>query len=173
MRLIVTPLTLREQNPVLPLFPAICRPGWAMLHHQPDATERRCPAMRTGLKPADGRREDQNMIVFFLAEDPQTGLIVDGAYLSGGPGIFASTRKRKEYARWRSRDICKGYGLHFKDSDGPYFKTPWRSPSPRWSSGRPSQFSESRWATRLRSVDDLEAYRTQMAADPARPPLRR
>lgn len=107
-------------------------------------------------------------IVFFLAEDLETGTIVDDAYIQGGgenqPGMFASKSEKIEHATWRSRDICRSYRLQLIDSDGPHFQNPLQRPKPRWEDRRPHTINAARWATRLRSTDDLALYRKEVAA---------
>jgi hypothetical protein len=107
------------------------------------------------------------MIVFFLAEDPETGRIIDDAYLPGGenvPGIFASKKDKDWFAERRSRDLCGSFKLRYIDSDGPYSRSFWlSSPKPR-SEKRPPDISPEKWNMRLKSTDELKAYKAGLQA---------
>jgi hypothetical protein len=103
------------------------------------------------------------MIVFFLAEDPETGKIIDDCYLPGGesvPGIFATKEEKASFANWRSRDLCRSLNLRYIDSDGPYSRSFWlTTPKPKWSEKRSPDISLEKWNARLKSTDELRAYK--------------
>ena len=63
------------------------------------------------------------MIVFFLAEDPKTGLIIDDAFLPGGeeaPHVFRSKEENKWRSERRARILCEGWKVDLLDCDGPF-----------------------------------------------------
>jgi hypothetical protein len=109
------------------------------------------------------------MIVFFLAEDPETGKIIDDCFLSSGgdaPSFFASKKNWDWYAERHSKNICDSHKLRLIDSDGPYSEILWRlgSRQPKWSASRPPSILADKWNTRLKSTDELAIYKMGLRA---------
>jgi hypothetical protein len=87
------------------------------------------------------------MIIFFLAEDPETGKIIDDCFLSYGenvPSVFASKQDKDRYAERRAKDICDSHKLRLIDIDGSYSEVLWRlgSRQPKWVASVPLAFPQ-------------------------------
>jgi hypothetical protein len=109
------------------------------------------------------------MIVFFLAKDPETGMIIDDGFLPYGasvPSIFASQEKTHWFGERRAREICSSYKLRFIDSDGPYSEALWRlgSRKPKYEENPPPDIPADKWKARLKSTDELKIFRAGLRA---------
>jgi hypothetical protein len=99
------------------------------------------------------------MIVFFLAEDPEKGKIVDDSFGADGetaPRLLMSKAERQSRAESRAREVCRSFKLNYIDYDGPYS---WLWRKPKWASQRPAGILEDKWAERLKSIDELHIYK--------------
>jgi hypothetical protein len=97
-------------------------------------------------------------LVFCLGEDRDTGAVVDDKfvtdldahYLPGEPMVLVSRH-------------CEDCGIKLIDFDGPFWIPLWpmirSSRRPKWEKSPPHQISADRWEKRLRSTDELAAFR--------------
>ncbi len=94
------------------------------------------------------------MIVFFLAEDPETGKIIDDCFLSSGGDAPSFLH------------ICDSHKLRLIDSDGPYSEILWRlgAREPKWTASRPPSIPTDEWNDRLKSIEELAIYKMGLRA---------
>ena len=110
------------------------------------------------------------MIVFFLAEDPESGRIIDDGFLPYGdeaPNIFRSKEENQWRAERRARDVCESWKINLIDYDGPYSEVLWRMGlrQPKWEKTQPpARISADRWANRFNSIDELKIYKAGIQA---------
>jgi hypothetical protein len=107
------------------------------------------------------------IVVFFLAEDPETGMIIDDSFWPAGanaPLLFV--KSTHWLAERRAEEICDVFRIKLLDVDGPYSDALRRigSRKPKWLTQRPSGIEPGRWAKRLKSTEELEVYRAGMKA---------
>jgi hypothetical protein len=114
------------------------------------------------------------MIFFYLGKDRETGMIVEGGFLAartatiqGSDGEwrpddpFMSKEERSWKTERRMREHCASWGLDLIDYDGPFTEFLWRAGlrKPKWVDQRPLNISADEWGNRLKSTDELSAYR--------------
>ena len=114
------------------------------------------------------------MIVCYLAEDRETGRVVEDRFLVGKRYISTNSSRptlsplnwsktgRSALAEIDAREVCKSWDLKLIDFDGPFrpFSFKLGLARPKWADVRPTGISSERWANRFMSVGELEAFRT-------------
>ena len=108
------------------------------------------------------------MIVFFLAEDPESGHIIEDAYLTPAPFDSFTKDARRVAAELGAFDLCRSSGLNLIDFDWGS-ETLWRLGffRPKWGIGYdapPHGIAADRWRNRLKSRKELRAYRAGVEA---------
>jgi hypothetical protein len=101
-------------------------------------------------------------IVFYLAEDPESGKIIDDAFLTFSDNYpHFDNAGRRGKAEWHAQNVCDSWKLRLMDFDGPFSEYPWRLGfrKPKWANGPPPGITADRWAQRFKSTDELAAYR--------------
>jgi hypothetical protein len=122
-----------------------------------DMSERGCP---------------MDYLVFYLAEARDIDMLVDDGFVSTReqvlPKLFPTVADAEEWAR----DICRGWQLEYIDCDGPFWVPLWvqfgHFRRPKWQSQAPAGIASERWKTRLKSTDELRAYRAGLKAAKSR-----
>ena len=104
----------------------------------------------------------------FLARDSETGMIVDDGFWVYRPGSkwsadydpFASREERKRKIERYVREFCKTRGLDLIDYDAfSEFLCLMGFRKCKWAHQRPANISEDEWESRLKSTEELEAYK--------------
>ncbi len=114
-------------------------------------------------------------VVFFLAEDPGTGGIIDGTFPTRFAGrnaprpfppdqtLLTKVGRRLDTVRC-AVDICRECGLKLIECEGSFFELPWPLGlrRPKWAATAPPEIEHDRWVQRIkvtsRSVADLDIY---------------
>ena len=114
------------------------------------------------------------MIIFYLAEDAETGKIIDASYLITRPTLQSADTGEwiPDDSSWdriaeRSvRDHCQSWDYNMIDYDGPFSETLWRMGlrTPKWATKAPARIPADKWAQRFKSSDELAAYKAGIQA---------
>jgi hypothetical protein len=106
-------------------------------------------------------------IIFYLAEDRDTGKIIDASYLMGRPHLQSAesgdwlpdTSSWDRIAQRSVREHCRSWDWHMIDYDGPFSETLWRMGlrKPKWETQRPAGINPDKWSRRFKSSDELVA----------------
>jgi hypothetical protein len=110
------------------------------------------------------------MLVFLLAEDAETGRIVEDhfitsiyRYASDGTPINSVLSKsgRKHNVEISARDVCQSWKLKFIDCDDPFSELFWRlgHGKPKWADRPPTGIDAHKWTRRFKSIDQLNDYK--------------
>lgn len=114
------------------------------------------------------------MIIFYLAEDTETGKIIDDGYLMSRPTLQSPDTREwiPDDSSWdwiaeRSvRDLCQSRNYNMIAYDGPFSETLWRMGlrKPKWETKAPAGIPADKWAQRFKSGDELAAYKAGIQA---------
>jgi hypothetical protein len=119
------------------------------------------------------------VIVFYLARDRESGQIIDDGFLTplvhhnqtttgdyAASDSFMTKEGRRSDAENHASIVCSSWNLDLIAVDGPYWEYLWRLGfrKPKWASGPPPGISTELWAKRLKSTDELAAYRAGVQA---------
>lgn len=135
------------------------------------AAPRKADEVRAGrMGSAMGLGADAMVVVFFLAEDRQTGMIVDGSVVWADVTIYQdeyeqgmTTKKKVHQNIFEMLEMLneEDYDLTLIDFDGPFAEFFWRLGfrRPKWSTRPPANVSSDKWNTRFNSMEEFVAYK--------------
>ncbi len=108
-------------------------------------------------------------IVFYLAEDRETGKIIEDSYLMPRPNLqspetgdwLPDTSSWDWIAERSVSERCQSRNYDMIDFDGPFSETLWRMGlrQPKWATKAPSGIAPEKWAQRFKSHEQLAAYK--------------
>jgi hypothetical protein len=77
-----------------------------------------------------------------------------------------SKEERSRKTERRIREHCQSWDIDFIDYEGPFMEFLWRVGyrKPKWADQRPVNIAADEWANRLKSTQELSAYRAGMKA---------
>jgi hypothetical protein len=114
------------------------------------------------------------MIVFYLAEDRESGKIIDDGYSMTRPsdqspmtGEWVPDDSSWNWIAEKSvRRLCEDWNFELIDWDGPFWSPLWRLGlrRPKWENQPPPGIAPDKWAQRLKSTGELNAYRAGVLA---------
>ena len=121
-------------------------------------------------------------VVFFLAEDPGSGKIIDGVFFTRlerlnekrprppEETLLTKAGRARDQERC-AREVCELWKLTLMDIDGSFFRFLWwlGLREPKWNDGPPSGIASDKWAERLRSLFALACYRLEPEGSESEP----
>jgi hypothetical protein len=113
-------------------------------------------------------------VVFYVAEDRETGKIIDSCFLMSRPTLqspdsgdwLPDTGSWDLIAERSARETCQSWNYDMIDFDGPFSETLWRMGirKPKWETTAPPRIAPDKWAQRFKSHEELAAYKAGMRA---------